>query len=77
MNVATWIQILSKTVCISDSTNTSGKSMTLTILPSAMGKIVRLSVLFNLGMATNLREFKPVKLCLKIELVSHPAHTEA
>ena len=32
--------------------------------------------LFNLDMAAGPGEFKPVKLCLKIDLVSHPAFAE-
>ena len=47
--------------------------MNPTILPSAMGKIVGQTGLFNLGMATCLGEGK---LCLKIDLVSHPVCME-
>ena len=40
------------------------------ILPLVMGKIVGQTRFFSLGEAT---EFKPVKLRLKIDLVSYPA----
>ena len=45
------------------------------ILPPAMGLIVRQNGFFSLGEATSL-EGKPVKLCLKIDLVSYPAQAE-
>ena len=50
------------------------------ILPPAMGKIVGQTRFFSLGEATSLgegnSEFKPVKLNLKIDLVSYPARAE-
>ena len=39
MDIVTRVQFLDKTVCISHSTNTLGKGMNPTILPSAMGKL--------------------------------------
>ena len=54
--------------------------MNPTILPAAIGKIVGQTGFFDLSMATGLEKknskFKPVKLRLKINLVSHPACTE-
>ena len=38
MDTMTQVQILAKTNCISHSTNTLGKGMNPSILPSAMGK---------------------------------------
>ena len=38
MDKATQVQILIKTDCISQSTNTLGKGMNLIIIPVAMGK---------------------------------------
>ena len=49
------------------------------ILPTAMGKIVGRTGFFSLGKATKENEnseFKPVKLHLKIDLVSYPAWAE-
>ena len=80
MNTATQVQILDETDCISHSTNTLGKGMNPIILPPAMGKIVGQTRFFSLGEATSQEkensEFKPVKLCLKIDLVSYPARAE-
>ena len=45
------------------------------ILPPTMGKIVGQTSFFSLGEATSL-EGKPVKLHLKIDLVSYPARAE-
>ena len=80
MNTATRIQILDETDCISHSTNTLGKGTNLIIQPPAMGKY-----LGRLGSSALVRqlvkekensEFKPVKLRLKIDLVSYPARAE-
>ena len=49
------------------------------IVPPAMGKIVGQTRFFSLGEATSLgegRQFKPVKLSLKIDLVSYPARAK-
>ena len=50
------------------------------ILPPAMIKIVGQTMFFSLGEATSLgeenSEFKPVKLCLKIDRVSYPVRAE-
>ena len=48
------VQNLDKTVYISHSANTLGKSMNQIILPPAMVKIVGHSRLFNFDMATDL-----------------------
>ncbi len=76
MDKVTRLQILDETDFISHSTNTFGKSMNPIILPPAMGKIIGQTRLFSLGEATSLGEFKPVKLRLKIDLVSYPAQVE-
>ena len=47
--------------------------------PSSYGQIVGQTRFFSLGEATSLEgnsEFKPVKLHLKINLVSYPARAE-
>ena len=56
--------------CISHSPNPLGKGMNPTILPPAMGKIV------GQPWWRKTLEFKPVKLRLKIDLVSYPAPVE-
>ena len=58
MDIVTQVQILDKTVCISHSGNALGKAKNPTILHPAMGKIVWLTVLFNLSMVTGLGEGK-------------------
>ena len=47
------------------------------ILPQAMGKIGGQTEFFSLGEATRLGEekFKPIKLRLKIDLVSYPTRS--
>ena len=74
--------ILAETDCISYSTNTLEKGMNPIILPAP-----RQTKFFSLGVATSHTkwqlvtpvatkknsEFKPVKLRLKIDLVSYPA----
>ena len=50
---------LDEAVCISHSANnTLGKSMNPTILPPAMGRIVRQTELFSFDIATSLGEGK-------------------
>ena len=80
MDTATRVQILDETDCISHSTNTLGKGMNLIILPPAMGKQQG-----RLGSSAQVRQliqekdnskFKPLKLRLKIDLVSYPARAE-
>ena len=74
MDTATRVQILDETDCISHSTNTLGKGMNPIILPPIVGQ----TGFFSLGEATSLGEgkLKPVKLRLKIDLVSYPARAE-
>ena len=77
MDTPTRVQILDETGCISHSTNTLGKGMNPIILPPAM---VGQTIIFSLGETTSLgegnSEFKPVKIRLKIDLVSYPARAE-
>ena len=73
MDMVTQVQTLNEAVCISQSTDTLGKCINTTILSSAMGKIVRQTECFSIGMTTSLRE---EKLWIQIGLVSHPAHVE-
>ena len=54
--MATRVQILDETDCISHSTNTLGKGMNPIILPPAMCKIVEQTRFFSLGEATSLGE---------------------
>ena len=63
MDIATRVQILDETDCISQSTNSLGKGMNPIILPSATGRA-------DWVLKEN-SEFKPVKLHLKIDLVSY------
>ena len=78
MDTATRVQILDKNDCISHSTNTLGKESNYS--PSSYGQIVGQTVFSSLGRTTCLgggnSEFKPVKLHLKIDLVSYPARAE-
>ena len=72
MDTATRVQIVDETDCISHSTNTLGNGMNPIILIIYVGQ----TGFFSLGKATSLEEnseFKPVKLRLKIHLVSYPA----
>ena len=57
MDMATQVQILAKTVCISGSAYTLGKGMNPIILPPAWINS-RADLFFNLGMATCLGEGK-------------------
>ena len=80
MDTTTRVQILDETDCISHCTNILMKGMNPIIHPPAMGKIVGQTRFFSLSEATSLEkensEFKPVKLRLKIDLVSYPAQAE-
>ena len=80
MDTVTRVQTLDETDSISHSTNALGKGMNPIILPPTMGKIVGQTMFFSLGDATCLgegnSEFKPVKLRLKIDIVSYPARAE-
>ena len=67
MDTATRVQILEETDYIS---HTLGKGMNPIIPPPAMGKIV------GQTRKKENSDFKPVKLCLKIDLVSYPARAE-
>ena len=58
MDTQTRVQIPARTVCISHIVNILGKGTNQNILPTATGKIVGQSVLFNLSMATGLEEGK-------------------
>ena len=64
--------------CISQSTNTLGKGMNPITLPPAMGKyrLGSSALVRQLVLEKEYSEFKPVKLCLKIDLVSYPARAE-
>ena len=74
MDMATRVQILDETDCISHSTNTLGKGMNPIILPPAMEDRLGSSVLVRqLVLEKECSELKPVKLRLKIDLVSYPA----
>ena len=77
MDMATQVQILDKTVCISNNANTLAKDMNPIILLQA---IVGQIGLFNLGMATGLGERKLwIQTCLtllKTDHVSRPACVE-
>ena len=68
MDTSTRVQILDETDCISDSTNTFGKGMNPIILPPAMSDRLSSSALMR---QKENSEFKPVKLRLKIDLVSY------
>ena len=58
MDMATRVQILDETDCISHCTNTLGKGMNPIILPPAMGKLVGQTRFFSFGEATSLGEGK-------------------
>ena len=62
MDTATWVQILEKASCISNSTNTLAKRKNPTILPPDIGKIVGQTRLLNVGMGTGQREENPTLL---------------
>ena len=80
MDTATRVQILDLTDCISHSTNTLGKGLNPNILPQAMGKqqsrLGSSALVRQLVQEKENSEFKPVKLRLKIDLVSYPARAE-
>ena len=54
--------------------------MNSVILPPAMGnhlgRLISLAFVWPLVLGKNISKFKPVKLSLKIDLVSHPDHVE-
>ncbi len=75
MDTSTSVQFLGKAVCILHSINTVGKGMNPTILPPAMGRLGSLTLYDNQSRRRKI-EFKLVKLCLRIDFVSHPAHME-
>ena len=58
MDTKTRVQIQDETVCISYSASTLRKGMNPTILTPATVEIVGQSVLFNLGITTDLEERK-------------------
>ena len=72
--------MLAETDCISHSTNTLGKGMNPIILPPTMGKyedrLGSSALVRQLVYEKENSEFKPVKLRLKIDLVSYPARAE-
>ena len=70
------VQILDETDCISHSTNTLGKGMNQIILPPAIGRLGSTALVRQLVEEKENSEFKPVKLHLKIDLVSYPARAE-
>ena len=80
MDTVTRVQILDETDCISHSTNTLGKGMNPIILPPAMGKqqdrLGSSALMRHLVQEKENSEFKPVKLRLKIDLVSYPTRAE-
>ena len=78
MNTAIRVQILDATDCISH--NSLGKGMNPIILPPAMGKqqdrLGSSALVRQLVQEKENSEFKPVKLRLKIDLVSYPARAQ-
>ncbi len=80
MDTETRVQILDEADCISHSTNTLRKGMNLIILHPAMGKqsgrLGSSALVRQLVLEKENSELKPVKLCLKIELVSYPGRVE-
>ena len=80
LNTTIRVQILDETDCISHSTNTLGKGMNPIIPPPAMGKqqdrLGSSALVRQLVQEKENSEFKPVKLRLKIDLVSYPARVE-
>ena len=76
--MATQVQILDKTDCISHSTNTLGKAMNPIILPPAMGNS-RTDWVLQPWWGNLFRRRKTLnsnQLNLKIDLVSYPAWAE-
>ena len=80
MDTATRVQILDEADCISHCTNTLGKGMDPIILPPAMskrlGRLRSSALVWQLVWEKENSEFQPVKLRLKIDLVSYPAIAE-
>ena len=58
MGLTNQVQILDKAVCISHHSNTFGKSLNLTILLPAIGKIIEQAGFLSLDMSTSLGEGK-------------------
>ncbi len=77
MDTATRAQILDEADCISHRTNTLGKDMKQIILPPAMkGRLGSSPLVRQLVLEKEKSDFKPVKLRLEIDLVSHPVRAE-
>ena len=82
MEPTTRVQILDEVICISHSANNQGKGTNTAILlyPPSYGYIVGNTVLFNLGMTTDLGEGKTLDSkqhsAIKNDLVSYPALAE-
>ena len=80
MDTASRVQILEDAVCILHIANTRGKSINPTIIPPSMGrywgKLNSLTLSWQPVEEKESCQFKPVKLHLKINIVSHPAHAE-
>ena len=80
MDTATRVQILDETDYILHSTNNPWERYESNYSPSSYGQIVGQTEFFSLGEVTRKEmensEFKPVKLHLKIDLVSYPARAE-
>ena len=74
MDPATRVQILDEAVCISHSSNTLEKCINQTI-PSIVGQTDSLTLVWQ-PVKKEISEFKPVKIRLKIDLVSQPARAE-
>ena len=74
------VKIQDQIVYTSHGANTLGKNMNPSILPPTMGKIIEQFGIFNFGIATVLEKenslFKPVKLRINIDLVSHSVRKE-
>ena len=71
METAKWVQILDEAGCISYSSNTIGNRYDSNYSPS--GRLGSLAVGMQPILEKENAEFKPVKVHLKIVLVSHPA----
>ena len=55
---------------------TLGKDMNPIILPPAMGRLSSLALVRQPVYEKEISEFKPIKPCLKIDLVSHTVRVE-
>ncbi len=80
MDTATRVPIQDDTDCILHSANTLGKGVNPIILPPVMGKqqdtLSSSAFVKQLVQEKENSEFIPVKLSLKIDLVSYPARAE-